>query len=138
MQSYTKTIVQHIASIAQALQNCKETHNSLWVEKHYNALEYIAKNYLPSGSGIDSGTTIDTILSRGDKIVLDTSFHHMNESGMYDSWTDHIVRVYPTFDGFRMTISGTNRNDIKDYLYQVFDEYLSQEIDLEKTNAYLD
>jgi hypothetical protein len=57
--------------------------------------------------------------------VLETAFHHMTEYGYYDGWTEHTVRVYPEFDGFRMTISGRNRNDIKDYIYDTFHDCLS-------------
>ena len=38
---------------------------------------------LPSGSGIDSGCTIDEEKSTGNKIVIHSAFLHMNENGFY-------------------------------------------------------
>jgi hypothetical protein len=50
--------------------------------------------------------------------------------GYYDGWTDHTVKVYPDWSGVRLNITGRNRNDIKDYLYETWDYALSQEIDM--------
>jgi len=83
-------------------------------------LEDIAKNYLPSGSGIDSGCAIDVDASDSRKIFIDTSYHHMNDGGYYDGWTEHRITVSPSFDGIDIKISGRDRNQIKDYLHDVF------------------
>jgi hypothetical protein len=53
----------------------------------------------------------------------------MNDAGYYDGWTDHIVIVSPSFDGIDIKISGRNRNDIKDYLHDVFHAALTEEVD---------
>ena len=89
-------------------------------------LDWLEKQFLPSGSGFDSGTTIDRDVSCDTKVVLNTSYHHMNENGMYDGWTDHKVTVRPTFHSPDITISGRNRNDIKDYMQNVFYDHLMQ------------
>lgn len=81
----------------------------------------IAKNELPSGSGIDCGTKIDLDASNRNKLVLLAAYHHMNESGMYDGWTEHRIIVVPDLaSGFTLNITGRNRNGIKEYLYDTY------------------
>ena len=75
---------------------------------------------MPSGSGIDCGCKINIKKSKQQKIVISTSFHHMDESGGYDGWTEHEITITPTFGFFDLKISGNDRNGIKDYLYSVF------------------
>ena len=51
------------------------------------------------------------------------------ETGMYDGWTEHTVTVRPSLQfGFRLSISGRNRNGIKDYIAEVFGEILNTEV----------
>ena len=82
----------------------------------------------PSGSGIDSGTTLDEGRSSGERLVFYAGFHHMDDSGYYDGWTEHIITVTPSlvFD-FTLRISGRDRNRIKDYMHDVYHEWLSSE-----------
>jgi len=115
-------IVEAIAHTLTARENCRKD-NREWFERHTETLRNIEKE-LPSGSGIDAGTTIDLDASTPAKIVLLTSFHHMSD-GFYDGWTEHKITVRPSFVGrLEMTIGGRDRNDIKDYLGQVFDHVL--------------
>lgn len=87
-----------------------------WIEKFLAAAEI-----LPSGSGIDAGTTIDLAASTPDRIVLTMSFHHMNDGGFYDGWTDHTIVVRPSLAfGVDLRVTGRNRNEIKDYLHDVY------------------
>lgn len=82
---------------------------------------------LPHGSGIDLDPEILDIKYQGDRITMiafRSDFHHMNDHGYYDGWTEHTVRVYPDWDGFRLVITGRNRNDIKSYLYETWDHAL--------------
>lgn len=98
---------------------------SVWFE----VIDRITREVLPTGSGFDSGTTVGVDLSTANCLVLHTSFHHMNEHGMYDGWTEHTLRVRPTFDGsVRITISGKNRNEIKDYIHDVFHAALTASV----------
>lgn len=80
---------------------------------------------LPRGSGFDSGSSFDINASRTDRLIFNTSFHHMNEGGYYDGWTDHSVVVRPTFDGFTVHVTGRNRNEIKYYIADMFHDILS-------------
>ncbi len=81
----------------------------------------------PSGSGIDCGTKLAMEKCSSDRIVFATSFHHMNDVGMYSGWTDHYVTITPTFDGIDVRIGGRDRNGIKDYLADVYREWARAE-----------
>jgi hypothetical protein len=124
----TKTLAQHLSNLIQARLNCIQSSNDEWRDKHESRIATLARNFLPSGSGIDAGTSVDLERSTGDKIVLNTAFHHMHESGMYDGWTNHTVTIRPAFDGFTINISGRDRREIKDYLADTFDIALRQSI----------
>ena len=114
-------VYQQLASLVTARENCAKSGNDVWFDKHEEAIETIVNNYMPSGSGFDSGTKIDLDKSTGDKLVFTTSYHHMNDGGYYDGWTDHTVTVKPSLlHGFTLNISGRDRNDFKDYAYDVF------------------
>ncbi len=73
----------------------------------------------PSGSGFDSGTQLDD-KSTPKKLIFDTSYHHMNEAGFYIGWTDHSVIITPGFRGVDVCVTGKNYNGIKDYIGDVF------------------
>ena len=133
-----RTVVQVIASSVNAYWNCvqkapTQPHLEEWIQKHAaNANELVAE-YLPSGSGFDSATTLDLEMSSpdGNKLVFYTSFHHMDEYGEYDGWTSHTVTVRPSFvHRLDIKISGRNRGDIKEYVHEAFYCALTQEIDV--------
>lgn len=97
-----------------------------WREKKQARLQALLDE-LPSGSGWDMGTKL--LRSKNDRIVLYGSFHHMNEGGMYDGWTDHEVHVTANLAyGFELRITGRDRNDIKDYIHDLFHEALSMPV----------
>lgn len=122
-------LYRELASLVQARLNCEETGNREWFQKHEERIEELVKNYMPSGSGFDCGTKIDLDKSTLEKLVFYTDFHHMNEVGCYDGWTEHCITVRPSLAfGFTLTISGRNRNEIKDYIHQVFDCALDEEV----------
>lgn len=81
---------------------------------------------LPSGSGIDNGTKV-LMMNQG-KAMFMMGFHHMDEHGNYDGWTQHIVTVRPTLTGYTYTCSGPNRNNIKDYLVETLQLVLEAEV----------
>lgn len=103
--------------------------NPEWFDKHTDSIEELVRQHMPSGSGFDSGTTLDLDASHAEKLVFRTSFHHMDEGGYYDGWTYHTVTVTPSLSGqFNLRISGRNRNDIKDYMYETFSYALGKEV----------
>jgi len=125
-----KPLYQRIALTIDARLRCEERNNTEWYVRHTDVLNAL-KNKLPHGSGIDGENEIDLKQSTEGKIVIHISFHHMNDTGMYDGWTEHTIRVYPSLiHGIRLTISGRDRNDIKAYLYETFDYALQKEIAL--------
>lgn len=109
-----------------AYSNCPTESGAGWRRRHAETISRLATEVLPSGSGIDSGTTVDLARSTPNRVVLQTAFHHMNDGGMYDGWTEHTIIVRPDLlSGFVLRITGPNRNEIKDYLYQTFEYVLS-------------
>ena len=121
-----KTVIQALNNAIQARTNCIKKYNTNWYNHWTNIIERI-DNMLPSGSGFDNGSTIDIGLSTDNKIVLYTAYHHMDEHGFYTHWTEHMIKVYPAFDGIRLSISGKNDNNIKEYMYDVFYSVLTQD-----------
>ena len=120
-------IYQKIAHLLQAIRNCNESCNVEWLEKHQETLDAIARHCLPRGSGFDAGTTIDEE-STPQRIILHTSFHHLDENGFYCGWSDHDVIVSPClmFD-FQTRITGRDKRDIKDYIQSEFNYRLNED-----------
>ena len=82
----------------------------------------------PSGSGFDAGTTLNEEKSTQNRLVFDTAFHHMDDHGGYDGWTEHQVIVTPDLIvGFDVRVTGKNKRDIKDYIGDVFRAWLDEE-----------
>ncbi len=126
----TRTIAGHLQSLLEARSNCLRTGNAEWFERHTEAIHRIELEYLPSGAGIDNGTIVDLDKSTPVRLVLRAPYHHMTQDGYYDGWTDYTVSVRPLFTGISVTVLGRDRNQIKDYLSDVFHECLSREADL--------
>jgi len=80
----------------------------------------------PNGSGFDSGTKLESATDR--EMVFTTSFHHMDDNGSYCGWTDHRIIIKSVFSGFRMRIIGPNTRGIKDYIGDVFNNWLNGEV----------
>lgn len=123
----TKKNYKALAEAIQAAANCAKSGNDEWFERWTNKVERIMKT-APSGSGFDSGTEIDIAHCTDERLVFTTSFHHMDEMGGYDGWTDHTIIVNANLlFGFLVYVSGRNRNDIKSYIIDVFHEWLNAE-----------
>lgn len=116
---------QRLASTLQAVKNCEASDKAVWLEKHEATIETIM-NTAPSGSGIDSGTKLIHDECNPSRLVFQADFHHMNEGGYYAGWSEHKVTVTPSFDGIDLSISGRNRNDIKEYLHDAFYQWLNE------------
>ncbi len=121
----SKMLYQKLASLVQAIANCKKSGNAEWLERHSDRAEELVKQHMPSGSGWDVGTRIDLDASTPNKLVFYGEYHHMNDGGVYDGWTDHRITVTPDLaDGFNLRISGRDRNQIKEVLHEWFDQAL--------------
>jgi len=118
-----------LASNIEAYKSCVESANTLWQERHFDRIEQIARDLLPSGSGIDAGTKIDIDASAPNKIVLWVEYHHMNGAGSYNGWTGHRITIRPSLAfEIMLAIGGVNTNDIKDYLCETYDDALRHPI----------
>jgi hypothetical protein len=128
----TRPLYAVLANLVQARINSGEKHDANgdhWFAIHTESIDNLVKEHMPSGSGFDSGTTLDLDKSTSEKLVFTTSFHHMNDVGMYDGWTDHTVTVKPSLMfGISLTISGRDRNQIKDMMYDMFAEALKTKV----------
>ncbi len=136
----TRKLYRHIASRAQAAKNCLEDQNmpghKIWHERHRAAILALVKEYMPSGSGIDCGTVFLASDSTPEKLVFAVDFHHMDESGGYDGWTQHRVTARASLvNGINVTVSGSDRNQIKEYIGDIYHESLMTEIDDSRVQA---
>lgn len=89
---------------------------------------------LPTGSGIDAGSTIAFEECKRDKIVFNSAFHVLDSNGYYDGWIEFKVIVRPSFTGFDLEIKPLQRktyfNDyLHDYVFDVFRYALDSEIE---------
>lgn len=122
-------LYQAIATAIVARENSYETYNQEWLENWENKLEEYQK-LLPSGSGFDSGCEIDLDNSNGERIRIKADFHHMNEHGFYDGWTEHTVTIRASLlFGFEVRVNGVNRNNIKEYIQETFNHVMSMEVE---------
>lgn len=119
-----KPVYQHISTLLNAMANCaaRSDSNSVnWGNRHESTIEALVKEAMPSGSGIDCGTKLLLDESTSERLVFAFSFHHMNEGGYYDGWTEHKAIVTPSLQfTYNLKITGRDRNGIKEYLHETF------------------
>lgn len=119
--SRTEPLYRVLASRLGAIANCKKSGNAEWLQRHTEYVAALVKEHMPAGAGFDCGTKLDLELSHSERLVFTTSFHHMDENGSYDGWTERHVTVLPQLScEFRLLISGPNRNDCKEYFHETF------------------
>jgi hypothetical protein len=123
-----RTLAAEIAQCVDAWKNCQKSGLTEWESKWDDRITVLERQ-LPSGSGIDCGTKIDRDRTTRERVVLTFSFHHMDENGYYDGWTEHTVVITPSFSGLDLRITGRDRNYIKEYLYQTYEYELSRVIE---------
>lgn len=115
-----KINLSKLANVLQAYKSLPDGHE--WKERHLLTIQEIEAS-LPRGAGLDKGCTINILKSHRNRIVIETSYHHMNEQLGYDGWTDHKAVIIPDLiNGFIINITGRDKNDIKNFLGQIFDE----------------
>lgn len=126
-----KSLAQELASLLLAIRNCDRAGNAEWADKHASKIDQLCRTHLPHGSGIDgSPATLDLEKSTPDRLVIGPlDFHHMDENGYYDGWTEHTAVVTPSLAfGFSVRITGRNRNDIKTYIGELIQEALGKQL----------
>ena len=98
--------VNQFAKSFFAFTTVKEGYKDIHEEKLNELIDL-----LPSGSGIDAGIKFDWDKSTKDKLIFNFGFHHMNETGYYDGWTEHQIIITPSLaDKFNLKITGKDRN----------------------------
>lgn len=113
-----KTVIQALVEAFDAKERCLKSGNSEWEQRWDDRVVQLIR-LLPSGSGIDNGTKVISVTAT--KLVLQADFHHMNDAGMYDGWTEHQLIFKPRLDGYLdVRVTGRDRNDIKDYLADTY------------------
>jgi len=125
-----KPLYKVLTNDINAYKNCSQIQNP-WMEKWRDNISYHEENYLPHGSGIGN-CKVDIDKSSSNKVVIFSDYHVMNENGFYDGYIDFSVTIKPSllFD-FALKINGKfgKHQDIKDYLYDTFDQDLRREIE---------
>jgi len=134
-----RKVYQELASRILAQNNCTENDNLEWEERHGNVITYIVENYIPRGSGISEIEEID--ITTHEKITFKSSYHLMDQNGMYDGWVEYKVVVKPSLVfGITVDVIGHfsqkggkySHLKLKNYLIEIYDSYLQKEIDTEE------
>jgi hypothetical protein len=124
-----RTVIESLALVVGAIQNCKKSNNTEWEQNHTEKLEQVVSEYLPHGSGLDGIVEVDIDKSSENKVVINIEYHHMDENGFYSGWTNHSIICTPSFiHGVDIRVTGVNKNDIKSYLEERFAEHLQREL----------
>jgi len=131
-----KKVYQALASAIGARIRCKKNGNDEWFPKWEDRINEIIANYLPQGSGIDSGNTINMEKSHSNKIVIESGYHCMDEYGGYDGWIDFSIIITPDLvTGFGAKITGrfSDRHNkyspVREYLYDIYISALNDDIE---------
>lgn len=124
-------LYKQIARAVVAYNNClDQDEQPIWQETWLERLYTEIPKHLPSGGGFDAGTVLDLDISKPDKLVFTTSFHHMDVNGVYSGWTYHQVIITPNLGhDFEIKVTGRDRNDIKDFITDSFSSTLRAEMD---------
>jgi len=133
---YEKPLYQVLATLITARANCDKMGNTEWFERHTDKIRDLCREYLPRGSGFDSGTVPLFDQSTADKLVFQCDFHHMDRNGFYAGWSEHRVTVRPSLAfGFVVSVSGRNRDGIKEHISDHFHHLLRLSVDAYITRA---
>jgi len=115
-----------LASYLNDFRNCCSMGSE---SRHRYHIEKLIDSTAPRGSGIDNGTKISIDDCTDDKMVFTFEFHHRNEDGSYCGWESYKLIVRPDFQGINLKIIGKNKNYVKDYLYDVYRDWLESNIE---------
>lgn len=125
------TIGAQLARLADARLRCIEKNVPNWKEIHTRTINKIMEEKMPHGSGIDGGNRFDFERSNGRKLIIHSSYHKMDENGMYDGWIDYnIVVTANLMFGLNVNIVGNFGRDyyLKEMLAQRYWNALEEEV----------
>lgn len=126
-------VYQEIASLLDAMARCASSGKDEWATKHRDKIDWICKNQLPHGSGIDMGVKLDWEKSRLDRLVFLIPYHRMDQNGYYAGWYEYTATVTPSLAfGFdmRLRTRGQRSSDAwstREYLSGLMHHHLTQE-----------
>lgn len=118
------TLLQQLVTTQTALDNCRRSGNLEWLERHKEKQTELCA-HLPSGSGIDGGTTLLSLTESS--ATLSCDYHHMDPDGFYTHWSSYTITVEATFTGLNVQVVGEGE-DIREYLAEVYHDALSEEV----------
>jgi hypothetical protein len=82
-------------------------------------------DHAPHGGGFDSGIQFLEDDSSPNKLVFRCDFHHMDEHGYYNGWSEHKAIVTPDLAfGYNLKITGRNRDQIKEFISETLGYWL--------------
>ena len=122
-------VYKQIASVFMAYSHCVHSGNNEWIEKHEKRLNDIMENYMPSGSGFDVGICFDFEKSKDNRLVLQSSYHLMNEHGGYDGWIDFEIIIKPSL-AFVFTIDVKGPFSRLKSRYTMLKDYIIETIEI--------
>ncbi len=126
-------LITRIYRTLQVMDNCQKSNNTDWQKNHSYYLDELEKNYLPHGSGIDSGCIINRTFKK-DTVIINVPYHLMDENGYYCGWQTYRLIIKPKFDSLSIKIQGKDKYLLKDYLYDLFDHVLNEELEFLPAN----
>ena len=120
---------QELAHYFNAYNNCIKIGNKEYETIHRQNIEQMIDS-LPHGSGIDGKTEFNFNKSRENKLIIDSSYHCMDQNGYYDGWIDFSIIITPSllFD-INIVITGKFRKkyeSVKEYLEETFQYSLTE------------
>lgn len=129
-------LYKRLAQLTSAYHTCRaqeakgQTADPPWSRRHLATITKLVLDHMPAGSGFDSGTSLDLSQSTINKLVFETSYHHMNENGFYTHWTHYRVTVKPHLF-YEVDIESHGRaatRDEHDFVCEVFHEALTLDL----------
>ena len=118
-----------------------ESGNTTWADITESYIKVEIENAFPSGGGFECGTKFDLEAAAAEittdagrilplrRLQFSVEYHHLDDLGYYDGWTQHVVTVRPDLEtGFDISVSGRDRNEIKDLIAEIFSELLCREV----------
>lgn len=127
-------LYEQMARTMVAWKNCIQANNIEWKNNHAQTMVTLM-DLLPHGSGIDSSWNTDVEKCGDDRLEFYCAFHHMNEGGYYDGWTEFTVIVKPSLMfGCHVKITGPfprKYSDTRDYLHEIIEYALTRELSKE-------
>lgn len=87
-------------------------------------VELIGRKHRLSQPGGDAA-----MLRHVEKVLDDLCKEHLPPGSGYDGWTCHTVKVTSAWQGFNLTVTGRDRDGIKDFIGDTFHNCLMREVE---------